>query len=263
MIATSALVKASRIIAVDMNPDKESWARKFGATDFVNPGKLPEGKKIQDYLIELTDGGLDYTFDCTGNVSPPFSHLQLINTRADRSVGSCHALCLGGLPQGLGCQHYHRCCRRWSGDLHPSVRIPFAASQCHKSPTERLVDSSWSLGVLGAVPLSVASKAALSFRASLKVRSFMHRLHMGFLNVGSSDYLQGKVKVDEYVTHHRKLSDLYEGFHDMHVSRIRGDHGFDIDISCRLEIVSAASSTCNKQSHHADGIVLATPTSVK
>ena len=70
VIATSALVKASRVIAVDTNPEKESWARKFGATDFVNPAKLPEGQKIQDYLVELTDGGLDYTFDCTGNVSP-------------------------------------------------------------------------------------------------------------------------------------------------------------------------------------------------
>ena len=69
VIATSELVKASRVIAVDTNPDKEEWARKFGATDFVNPAKLPEGTRIQDYLIEITDGGLDYTFDCTGNVS--------------------------------------------------------------------------------------------------------------------------------------------------------------------------------------------------
>ena len=68
VVATSALVKASRIIAVDTNPGKESWARKFGATDFVNPSKLPEGTRIQDYLVEITDGGLDYTFDCTGNV---------------------------------------------------------------------------------------------------------------------------------------------------------------------------------------------------
>lgn len=68
VIATSALVKASRIIAVDTNPDKEAWARKFGATDFVNPAQLPEGTKIQDHLVEITDGGLDYTFDCTGNV---------------------------------------------------------------------------------------------------------------------------------------------------------------------------------------------------
>lgn len=41
----------------------------MGATDYVNPAKLPEGKRIQDHLIDITDGGLDYTFDCTGNVS--------------------------------------------------------------------------------------------------------------------------------------------------------------------------------------------------
>jgi len=69
VVNAAALVKASRIIAVDTNPGKESWARKFGATDFVNPSELPEGTKIQDKLIEMTDGGLDYTFDCTGNVN--------------------------------------------------------------------------------------------------------------------------------------------------------------------------------------------------
>ena len=68
-IATSQQVGASRIIAVDTNPNKESLAREFGATDFINSGKLPQGKKIQEYLVEITDGGLDYTFDCTGNVS--------------------------------------------------------------------------------------------------------------------------------------------------------------------------------------------------
>ena len=69
VIATSALVSASRIIAVDTNPGKESWAQKFGAHEFVNPTTLPEGKRIQDHLIDITDGGLDYTFDCTGNVN--------------------------------------------------------------------------------------------------------------------------------------------------------------------------------------------------
>jgi threonine dehydrogenase-like Zn-dependent dehydrogenase len=62
-------VEASRVIAVDVNPAKEEWASKFGATDFINPRQLPEGKRIQDHLIELTDGGLDFTFDATGNVS--------------------------------------------------------------------------------------------------------------------------------------------------------------------------------------------------
>lgn len=59
--------KAGKIIVVDVNDDKEAWARKFGATDFVNPTKL-SGQTIQEKLVEMTDGGCDYTFDCTGNV---------------------------------------------------------------------------------------------------------------------------------------------------------------------------------------------------
>ena len=57
---------ASRIVVVDVNDSKEEWGRKFGATDFVNPTRI--NKPIQQHLIEMTDGGLDYTFDCTGNV---------------------------------------------------------------------------------------------------------------------------------------------------------------------------------------------------
>jgi Zn-dependent alcohol dehydrogenase len=68
-INAAKLVEASRVIAIDVNPAKEEWARKFGATEFINPRKLPEGKRIQDHLVELTDGGLDFTFDATGNVS--------------------------------------------------------------------------------------------------------------------------------------------------------------------------------------------------
>ena len=58
---------ASSIIVVDVNDGKEAWAKKFGATDFINPTKLGN-KSIQGKLIEMTDGGCDYTFDCTGNV---------------------------------------------------------------------------------------------------------------------------------------------------------------------------------------------------
>jgi Zn-dependent alcohol dehydrogenase len=70
VINTSVGVGASRIIAIDINPRKEAWARKFGATEFISPTNLKEGQKIQDHLVEITDGGLDYTFDCTGNVCP-------------------------------------------------------------------------------------------------------------------------------------------------------------------------------------------------
>lgn len=59
--------KAGKIIVVDLNNGKREWATKFGATDFVNPSELGN-QQIQEKLIEMTDGGCDYTFDCTGNV---------------------------------------------------------------------------------------------------------------------------------------------------------------------------------------------------
>jgi len=62
---------AKRIIAIDTNPSKASWAKKFGATDFLNPTEVPaveSGDPVVAHLVEMTDGGLDYTFDCTGNV---------------------------------------------------------------------------------------------------------------------------------------------------------------------------------------------------
>ncbi|THC88750.1 hypothetical protein EYZ11_011800 [Aspergillus tanneri] len=60
--------KAGMIIAVDLNDEKASWAYKFGATHFVNPTKLGR-KNIVEKLIDMTDGGCDYAFDCTGNVT--------------------------------------------------------------------------------------------------------------------------------------------------------------------------------------------------
>ncbi|WP_066782258.1 S-(hydroxymethyl)glutathione dehydrogenase/class III alcohol dehydrogenase [Sphingomonas sp. CCH5-D11] len=55
---------AGRIVGVDINPDREEWGRKFGMTDFVNPKNVSD---IVQHLIAMTDGGGDYTFDCTGN----------------------------------------------------------------------------------------------------------------------------------------------------------------------------------------------------
>lgn len=66
---------SAKIIAVDVNDNKEQWAKKFGATDFINPTKIG-GQSIQEKLIEMTDGGCDYTFDCTGNVHVMRSALE-------------------------------------------------------------------------------------------------------------------------------------------------------------------------------------------
>lgn len=57
---------ATRIIGIDINPDKFEIAKTFGATEFVNP--KDHSKPIQEVLVELTDGGVDYSFECIGNV---------------------------------------------------------------------------------------------------------------------------------------------------------------------------------------------------
>ena len=61
------MVGADKIIGVDINPGKEEWGRRFGMTHFVNP-KDVQGDLVA-HLVELTGGGADYTFDCTGNVN--------------------------------------------------------------------------------------------------------------------------------------------------------------------------------------------------
>ncbi len=60
------LVGASRIVGVDINPSKRVMAQKFGMTDFVNPSEIG-AKNVVDKIVELTGGGADYSFDCTGN----------------------------------------------------------------------------------------------------------------------------------------------------------------------------------------------------
>lgn len=57
---------ATRIIGVDINPDKFEKGKEFGATEFVNP--KDHSKPIQEVLVEMTDGGVDYSFECIGNV---------------------------------------------------------------------------------------------------------------------------------------------------------------------------------------------------
>ncbi|MGN5089397.1 S-(hydroxymethyl)glutathione dehydrogenase/class III alcohol dehydrogenase [Aeromonas hydrophila] len=60
------LTKAGRIIAIDINESKFELARKLGATDCINPNDYD--KPIQEVIVELTDGGVDFSFECIGNV---------------------------------------------------------------------------------------------------------------------------------------------------------------------------------------------------
>ncbi|PPQ92354.1 hypothetical protein CVT25_008704 [Psilocybe cyanescens] len=160
VINTSALVGASRIIAVDTNPGKESWAKKFGATDFINPTTaLKQDQKIQDYLVEITDGGLDYTFDCTGNVHVMRAALE-----------ACH--------KGWG--------------VSTIIGVAAAGQEISTRPFQLVTGRTWRGSAFGGV----------------KGRTEIPGL--------VEDYLKGTVKIDEYVTHHRKFAEINDGFHDMH-----------------------------------------------
>ena len=66
VIQGAKLVGARRIIGVDLNPDKVPLATQFGMTDFVNPSEVDN---VVDHLIQMTDGGVDYSFECIGNVN--------------------------------------------------------------------------------------------------------------------------------------------------------------------------------------------------
>jgi len=65
-IIGAKMANAGRIIAIDINPAKRDVAMSLGATDFINPKE--HDKPIQDVIAELTDGGVDYSFECVGNV---------------------------------------------------------------------------------------------------------------------------------------------------------------------------------------------------
>jgi S-(hydroxymethyl)glutathione dehydrogenase/alcohol dehydrogenase len=64
VIQGARMAGANKIIGVDTNPDKKAWGERFGMTHFVNPKEV-EGDLVP-YLVSLTDGGADYSFECIG-----------------------------------------------------------------------------------------------------------------------------------------------------------------------------------------------------
>ncbi|MEM1020819.1 MAG: S-(hydroxymethyl)glutathione dehydrogenase/class III alcohol dehydrogenase [Pseudomonadota bacterium] len=68
VIQGARMVGADKIIGVDINPSKRAMAEQFGMTDFVNPKEVGMDKVVEA-IVDLTDGGADYSFDCTGNTA--------------------------------------------------------------------------------------------------------------------------------------------------------------------------------------------------
>jgi S-(hydroxymethyl)glutathione dehydrogenase/alcohol dehydrogenase len=84
VVQGAVMAKAGCIVCVDINPDKFDMAGKLGATDFVNPKDYD--KPIQDVIVDLTDGGADYSFECIGNVDVMRSALECCHKGWGESV---------------------------------------------------------------------------------------------------------------------------------------------------------------------------------
>ncbi len=84
VIQGAVMAGAERIVAIDVNPDKFEMAGALGATDFVNPSEYDQ--PIQDVIVDLTNGGVDYSFECIGNVDVMRSALECCHKGWGESV---------------------------------------------------------------------------------------------------------------------------------------------------------------------------------
>ncbi len=83
VIQGAKLVGANKIIGVDLNPGREAMARKFGMTHFINPA---EHENLVDAIVQLTDGGADYSFECIGNTKVMRQALECTHKGWGRSI---------------------------------------------------------------------------------------------------------------------------------------------------------------------------------
>lgn len=152
-----AQAKASRIIAIDINEDKFELAKKMGATDFINPTKF--NKPIQDVIIEMTNGGVDYSFECIGNVEVMKSALE--------------------------------CCHKGWGESI-IIGVAGAGEEIHTRPFQLVTGRVWRGSAFG----GVKGKTQLP----------------GMIE----DYMEGKIDLDSFITHHLDFKDINEAFDLLH-----------------------------------------------
>lgn len=78
VIQGAVMAQASRIIAIDLNPAKWEMAKALGATDFINPSEL--SGSVVEHIVEMTKGGVEYSFECIGNVQVMRDALECTRT---------------------------------------------------------------------------------------------------------------------------------------------------------------------------------------
>src|SRR6266567_2151548 len=151
------MVGADKIVGVDINPRRRALAEQFGMTHFVNPSEV-QGDLVP-YLVDLTKGGADYSFECIGNVAT--------------------------MRQALECTH-----RGWG----VSVIIGVAASgqEISTRPFQLVTGRVWKGTAFGGA----------------RGRSDVPHI--------VDWYMEGKIRIDELITHRLALDDINQGFDLMH-----------------------------------------------
>ncbi|MFA5960884.1 MAG: S-(hydroxymethyl)glutathione dehydrogenase/class III alcohol dehydrogenase [Tatlockia sp.] len=117
VIQGARLVGADRIIGVDINPNRRKLAEKMGMTDFVNPKEV--GKDLVAFLVELTQGGADYSFECVGDVNLMRQALECCH----KGWGVCTIIGVAGTGQEISTKPFQLVTGRvWKGSAFGGAR---------------------------------------------------------------------------------------------------------------------------------------------
>ncbi|WP_137939390.1 S-(hydroxymethyl)glutathione dehydrogenase/class III alcohol dehydrogenase [Chitinivorax sp. B] len=152
VIQAAKMVGAGKIIGVDINPSREAMARRFGMTDFVNPREVGN---VVDHIVQLTDGGADYSFECIGNVDT--------------------------MRQSLECCH-----KGWGQSI--IIGVAGAGEEIRTRPFQLVTGRVWRGTAFGGA------------RGRTDVPTIVDW------------YMEGKLNVDELITHQLPLDRINEGF---------------------------------------------------
>jgi S-(hydroxymethyl)glutathione dehydrogenase/alcohol dehydrogenase len=158
VLQAARMVGADKIIGVDINPEKQAMARKFGMTDFINPNEVGTDKVVQA-IVDLTGGGADFSFDCTGNV-----HV---------------------MRQALECCH-----RGWGESI--VIGVAEAGREISTRPFQLVTGRVWKGSAFGGA------------RGRTDVPKIVDW------------YMEGKINIDDLITHTMPLEQINHGFDLMH-----------------------------------------------
>lgn len=116
VIQGARMVGADRIIGIDINPAREKLGRDFGLTDFINPNEI---ENITEAIVDLTDGGVDYSFECIGNVNIMRNALECCH----KGWGESYIIGVAGAGQEIATRPFQLVTgRSWKGTAFGGAR---------------------------------------------------------------------------------------------------------------------------------------------